>query len=473
LSPKPIGLSLVLTPDAMAVGEGRVIAGRYRVIERIGAGTLGLVVLAEDRQTGRRVALKILMPRLTDDPNDPHGQRILLAAAEDAAAIRHAGAVPILGTYVERVAGGPSVILVMEHQAVPSLRTVLDVRGAIPAAEARDMVDAVADVVEAAHRQGILHLDLKPNNVFPRRSSPGEPAGVAVVDFGLLEGARACDGRSLSQVGDPEWAAPEVMQHGNVDDRADVFGLGALLEEMLGNDGQVPKDCADPALHERLLAVVERASAEHASDRYADVATFRAALFDEPVRAVEEPITEAIVRRRASPLIWATVAGSVLALGLLCGVGSLVLMQPGAAPKAAAPATVGSAPPAAGTPAPAVEEVEPGAGSGTEAGDAGDASPDEVVVTPVVHRVPLTSDPAAAEVWVDGKLLGVTPVDVPVPEGETVSVTLRRAGFVVKTVDVSAGEQPDTVALRRVPREVAPDRQPTSVPKAKELILER
>jgi serine/threonine protein kinase len=195
--------------------------GDYVVRRLLGAGGMGAVLLADDPALGRRVAVKVMHPRLAADP--AHRGRFL-REARAAAAIRHDHACPIY--HVGEEGGAP--FLVMPLLEGESLAARL-ARGPLPPAEAARVGREAALGLAAAHDKGLVHRDVKPANLWLEA-----PAGrVLVLDFGL---ARAADGDSRltasgAVFGTPAYMAPERADGRAVDARADLFALGATLCE--------------------------------------------------------------------------------------------------------------------------------------------------------------------------------------------------------------------------------------------------
>ena len=136
----------------------RVLAERYELGERIGAGGMAAVYGAFDRRLGREVAVKVLHPSYTDDPTFVARFR---AEARAAAALNH----PCVVTVYDWGADGGTHSLVMERLPGPNLKELVRRRGALPEAEALDLAACVAAGLGAAHAKGLVHRDVKPHNV--------------------------------------------------------------------------------------------------------------------------------------------------------------------------------------------------------------------------------------------------------------------------------------------------------------------
>lgn len=207
---------------------GKVIAGKYQVIRKLGQGGMGAVYLAEQVGIGHRVALKFLNTLLVGRPDV--AQRFL-NEAKSYARIAHPHAV----TFHEfgQEADG-NLYISMEYIEGPDLKTLLEQRGRLPLAEAVEIVLQVADALEHAHANGVIHRDLKPENVIVRHGLRGPHA--KVLDFGiakLLGDGVAQLTLEGSIAGTPQYMPPEQVHGTAVDARADVYVLGVVLFELI------------------------------------------------------------------------------------------------------------------------------------------------------------------------------------------------------------------------------------------------
>ncbi|MFE6622191.1 serine/threonine-protein kinase [Streptomyces sp. NPDC057740] len=213
--------------------NGRVIGGRYRLIERIGSGGMGTVWRASDELVGREVAVK--QPRLPGDPEDEARQRAahrLYREARAAARVEHPAAVAIHDVVVE----DSLPWIVMELVRGESLHELLR-RGPLGATEAARIGLAVLGALRAAHAVGIVHRDVKPANVLlgpPPLSSSlerGDPHHrVVLTDFGIahIQGEESLT-VSGEFVGSLEFIAPERMSGRGAGPASDLWSLGVLL----------------------------------------------------------------------------------------------------------------------------------------------------------------------------------------------------------------------------------------------------
>lgn len=230
-----------------------VIHDRYRIVELIGAGGMGLVYLADDMVLGRRVAIKVI------DETDATGALAdrLVSEARVLARLEHPGIVP-----VHDVGALPDgrVFYVMKFVEGQTLADFAATDASLPArlrAFAR-----VCDAVAFAHSRGVVHRDLTPRNVMV-----GAFGETVVLDWGL-----AGDGSDAAVGGTRGFMAPEQTEGRPGDARSDVYALGAILETLLHSEGVPP-----------LRAIVRKATAADAEARYAGAA----ALGDDVLRFLE------------------------------------------------------------------------------------------------------------------------------------------------------------------------------------------
>ncbi|SNS64240.1 Serine/threonine protein kinase [Geodermatophilus pulveris] len=227
-------------------GSGRVVAGRYRLLERIGGGGMGAVWLAADELLGRQVAVKQVLPPPGADATvtDQQRQRAL-REGRIAARLSHPHAISVYDVAVE----DSTPWLVMEYLPSRSLAEVLKEDGLLTVDQVAQIGAQVADALAATHAAGIVHRDVKPANVLIGRG-PRVEGLVKITDFGI---SHARDDVTLTQTGQitgtPAFLAPEVAQGSEVTQESDVFSLGATLYTCL--EGRPPFGMDDNAL--RLL----------------------------------------------------------------------------------------------------------------------------------------------------------------------------------------------------------------------------
>jgi eukaryotic-like serine/threonine-protein kinase len=202
--------------------DGRLIAGRYRLVERIGSGAMGVVWRAYDERLGRTVAVKkmLLAPGLPPDEADEAVQRCM-REGRIAAKLHHPNAITVYDVVDED--GVP--ILIMEYLESVSLAAALDQRGTLTPREVARIGAEVAAALTAAHAAGIVHRDLKPGNILL-----GQDGSVKITDFGI---SRAADDVTVTKTGmiagTPAYLAPEVAIGRPPEAPSDVFSLGSTL----------------------------------------------------------------------------------------------------------------------------------------------------------------------------------------------------------------------------------------------------
>jgi eukaryotic-like serine/threonine-protein kinase len=209
-------------PDGAPVA---VVAGRYRLRELVGTGGMGAVWRAGDELLGREVALKQV--RLTDQPiaDVALARERTMREARIVAALHHPHIVSIFDVVVER----DEPWLVLEFLPSRSLGSVLAERGTLPPVEVAAIGADVAGALAAAHAAGIVHRDVKPDNVLLSRPSAAGPV-VKLTDFGIAH-TTAAPVITATHVltGTPAYFAPETARGEGTDSRSDVYSLGAML----------------------------------------------------------------------------------------------------------------------------------------------------------------------------------------------------------------------------------------------------
>jgi len=212
-----------------ALTQGSVVGGRYEILSPLGRGGMGTVYRAHDRVLEETVALKVLRAEVASEPEMARRFRSEIKLARRVA---H----PSVCRIYEYGEDGPRQYISMELVEGPNLKEVLKSRGALPPAEACGLAAQIADGLEAIHRVGIVHRDLKTLNVMI------DPHGAArVMDFGIAkrvagEGTQAPSGSYV--VGSPEYMSPEQARGQPVDFRSDLYALGIIVFELF--TGRVP-----------------------------------------------------------------------------------------------------------------------------------------------------------------------------------------------------------------------------------------
>ncbi|WP_019630843.1 Stk1 family PASTA domain-containing Ser/Thr kinase [Actinomadura atramentaria] len=268
---------------------GQVLDGRYRIESRIARGGMATVYTARDIRLDRTVAIKVMHAHLAADEEFV---RRFIGEAKAAAALSHPSVVAV---YDQRT-DGEHVFLVMELVAGRTLRDVLAERGRLGPREALGIMQPVLAALGAAHRAGLVHRDVKPENVLIAEDPDGGPGGqVKVADFGLARAETASKmTRTGMIIGTVGYLAPEQVLTGHADVRSDVYAAGVMLFEMLtgrlpyegdtplavaykhANETVPPPSDLVPGLPAQVDALVARATAREAADRPADANAFLA-----------------------------------------------------------------------------------------------------------------------------------------------------------------------------------------------------
>ncbi|MGW0938182.1 Stk1 family PASTA domain-containing Ser/Thr kinase [Streptomyces sp. NPDC002666] len=200
---------------------GQLLDGRYRVDARIAVGGMATVYRAMDTRLDRVLALKVMHPALAADASFVER---FIREAKSVARLAHPNVVAVF----DQGAQGQYVYLAMEYVAGCTLRDVLRERGALQPRAALDILEPVLAALGAAHRAGFVHRDMKPENVLI-----GDDGRVKVADFGLVRAVGAVTNTTGSILGTVSYLAPEQIEHGTADTRADVYACGVVLYEML------------------------------------------------------------------------------------------------------------------------------------------------------------------------------------------------------------------------------------------------
>ncbi len=222
--------------ECVSPSQGRddqpLLLGRFEVLDHLGSGGFGFVVRARDRLLGREVALKMPLPERVLNPGDVHR---FLREARSAARLDHPN---IVRVHDAGELGPLGYFIASEYCEGPSLRRWLKSQNQpVPARLAARWVAAVADAVQHAHDRGILHRDIKPDNILLAGGAKPEDLVPRLTDFGLAKVVEEAGDQTLSEarVGTPVYMAPEQAagRRSEVGPATDVYGLGATLYEIL------------------------------------------------------------------------------------------------------------------------------------------------------------------------------------------------------------------------------------------------
>jgi tRNA A-37 threonylcarbamoyl transferase component Bud32 len=227
---------------------GRSISGgKYTLDSVIGTGAIGIVFKASHRDLGRTVAIKVLNPQYRDDPDLLN---IFRTEARAASQLEHPNVARVYD-YGQEPDG--LVYIVMEYLSGYTLGSVLAARKRLAVPRALELMIQICAGLTAAHERGIVHRDVKPDNIVlvPEQDDEGQPVEVVkVCDFGIAALATKAPKEGGGQAaGTPEYMAPEQQMGGAVTAAADVYACGVVLYEMLA--GEVP--FTDPQAYRILL----------------------------------------------------------------------------------------------------------------------------------------------------------------------------------------------------------------------------
>jgi tetratricopeptide (TPR) repeat protein len=208
--------------EARTVRPGTVLADRYQIVNVLGIGGMGAVYTAFDRQLTRTVALKTILPELAVTPTALNRlkQEVVLAQS-----VVHRNVIRIFDIGQD----GPTKFITMDFIEGRTLKQVIDNRGTLPVDEAVGIIRQVCDGLEAAHSVGVVHRDLKPQNIMLK-----EDGHIVVMDFGIAHSGQS-PGLTMTGafLGTPDYMSPEQAKGEDVDARSDIFSVGLIFYELL------------------------------------------------------------------------------------------------------------------------------------------------------------------------------------------------------------------------------------------------
>jgi formylglycine-generating enzyme required for sulfatase activity/class 3 adenylate cyclase len=270
-----------------SVNTDEPVISRYQILERVGVGGMGVVFKAYDRETGEIVALKVLRSEIANQFPVVEGLKNELRIARR---ITHKNVCRIY----DFNRSGATAFITMEFVQGESLRRVLDRFGALNIRKAVNVARQICDGLCEAHSQGIVHRDLKPENLMI-----DESGNVKLMDFGL---AHLIAEGSTTAVGTPSYMAPEQLQDGPIDQRADIYSLGLVLFEIFTGTAAFTDDTPaamalkhiqdtprnpreiDATIPERIANAILRCLEKDPANRFQSVEELQGALLDEAVR---------------------------------------------------------------------------------------------------------------------------------------------------------------------------------------------
>ncbi len=297
-------LNAPISPDEL----GRL--GDYRVLRILGRGGMGFVFLAEDIKLRRRVALKVMRP---SEARKRGGAERFLREARAAAAVEHDNIVTILQVGEDR--GIPFIAMPLLQGE--SLRSILNRESRVPQSRAIAICRQVAEGLQAAHQTGLIHRDIKPDNLWIESSKDR----VKLLDFGLVRELDSEDGLTVhgTVLGTPSYMSPEQAAGERVDHRSDLFSLGAVFYQMLSGKSPYagnnltstlmnvaraqpqPLSSLVPGLDAELVSLVTRLNSRDPRDRPQSAAEVVKLLKDIEDRLASPPETPKLPEKTKQP----------------------------------------------------------------------------------------------------------------------------------------------------------------------------
>jgi serine/threonine-protein kinase len=458
--------------------------GRYKLLERVGRGAMGVLYRGIDPVLDREVAIKVMADDFGEGPDDDARSRFF-REARAAARLQHRNIVTIF-EFAEQD-GVPYIV--MEFLRGRSLAARIKQTPSLSIDRKLDIVVELATGLQFAHENGIVHRDVKPANVWLL-----EDGTVKLLDFGIAKASSTTLTSRGDVLGSAAYMAPEQISGGSVDGRADVFSATVVLYELLvgrrpfESDSptstilkimQEPPAPIDPAtlaeLPPGLAAVTAKGLQKNPADRYQsageladELQLLRLALQAagetifrdpedtgfahppvDPARVVDPTLHRSAVRLTDSG---STSATPIRALWLAGAAAGALLIAAGLWFRAARPATPGAAIPGAVAAAPAGQPAQAQAPTPAP----GRPSTPTVPAAPPPASIRVVSDPDGAGVEVDGRDTGLTtPADVTVGDPPPARIRLTKRGFqAVESRVTDALLKTGSVTLRLPPAEV-------------------
>ena len=428
---------------------GTTIDGRYKVEKVLGEGGMGVVYRGRHKVIDKAVAIKVLRADMARD------QEITERFLREARAASAIGNPHIIDISDFGVLPDGSTYFIMEYLDGSPLTSVCNKGEPVPITRLVHIASQIADGLDAAHAREIVHRDLKPDNIFViDRGS--EKDFVKILDFGIakVSSGTAKLTRHGSVFGTPHYMSPEQAAGAPVDHRTDIYSLGVILYEMAC--GRVPFDADNfmgiltqhmyqaPVPIRALVppqdvppgleAVILKCLSKKPDQRYQSMAELKQDLerllkgmvpdavgemmsrsggfnvpadFFKSAMPVPVPATPASMLRRKPWPLYAGIAGVLAAISIV-----VIIFAVGSSSTASTPASsVSAPPPTASAPATSAPIVVSSA------------------VIPASKETLVVADPIKAEISADGKSLGPSPVNVSVPAGKTVEITISLKGY--------------------------------------------
>lgn len=444
--------------------QGQMVAGRFEITRLLGEGGMGKVYLATQHPMGRRVALKVMRSDLVAEQASV---RRFFREAVAISRLQHPNTVTLFD-YGEAEDG--ALFIAMEYLDGASLKDLICLQVKLPWQRAANITAQVAGSLAEAHRKEIVHRDLKPDNIILSTVS-GDADFVKVIDFGIAHLATHSAESRITRAGfvcgTPEYMSPEQARGDDLDGRSDLYSMGVILFEMLqgslpfrgdtplatvlqhqtGTPPELTVECPDA-----LVALVLSMLAKDPADRPANAVELSQRLIDLapdigrpgliptgeaerrpsaglalPTRPAEASLNteelaetrwdEPVLPPRRRTGLW--VAAGTVVLGAVV---ALVL---------------------AGGDSPTNRSPDPTAGLAEQTQDTETnppvALPEATAAQPI--EVTITSEPDLAQLYIDNRHIGLTPVSVELLPSERVSLILRKDGFEPHQTELSVSAE--------------------------------
>ena len=458
---------------------GATIDGRYKVEAVLGEGGMGVVYRCVHTIIGKKVAMKVLRADLA---RDAEVTERFLNEAKAASSIGNAHIIDIsdFGQFPDGAA-----YFVMEFLGGQPMSKLLEGSQPLPVQRILHLARQIAEGLSAAHAADIVHRDLKPDNIF-LVDRGGERDFIKILDFGIAKVSTSSEGSKLTRAGavfgTPHYMSPEQAAGSPVDHRGDIYSFGVILYELAS--GRLPFDADNfmgiltqhmykapvpiralvpepqgvpPGLEaiilkclskrpehryqsmQELIVEFDKLSAGGVPDAVPEMMS-RSGGFNVPVdyfkkAHMPQPVPAMPSGHRGSGSRWPLYAGLA---GVLAAIGIVVGIFAKSHTSAAVPAPVLTAE----APAPKAAESAPASA---------EVAPPTAVATPS-KQVMLAAEPIDAHVFRDGEDLGQSPLAVPVEDGKTVELEIRRDGYKPEKVTLDGSNTREIVKLDKIAR---------------------
>lgn len=216
---------------------GKILGNRYHIIERIGGGGMADVYKAHDDKLDREVAVKVLKQEFVDDADFVDKFK---KESHAAARLNHNNIVGVFDVGIDEIDDFKCYYIVMEIVEGKTLKEIIKEKGHLTVPEAINYTYQISDALIKAHENGIIHRDIKPQNIIVNNSNIAK-----VTDFGIAKAASNVTVQSNNDIlGSVHYFSPEQARGANTDERSDIYSLGIVLYEML--TGELPFDAENP-----------------------------------------------------------------------------------------------------------------------------------------------------------------------------------------------------------------------------------